>query len=640
MNTDGSDTAREFDESYQPTTITYLGKINLDLNSKYIVSLFDIDTSATWQSSSSISNPSVNLKTYQPVYTKIVIYNNPKSFVNAGNVSDSYLNVKEIEIWSNDTYLTANWVGFKNLETIVFTNKIREILANTFSQSTKLKTVYFKGTPQEYQNIVVRSGNAPLLNANVVYIAEHNCEYQFNTGIEELPDGVGKTFTAETYPNPLPTPTCDNMTFGGWYKDNGTFQNVITAGDFILDDGTNLYAKFANTITYHLDGGSNNVLNPSTYTTYDVANNTILYAPTKATYNPYIEYQFDGWYTESTFVNQVYNMSSFNGAINLYAKFKPVEIYQPTIKVDSLTVKSLPIDAATIRGQQGYTNINASSLTTMEMLRQTVDNLNQNNYHALFDFSAFITGAYVCLVQCYNENDTNYCYIKDLINKKVYGNNTGYSDETTVSDYLSSCTKRDDYQNIEITDLSTMSDLATFISNINAKGEHVFFDFHHYMDNAYVCTVLMYNTGGVNYCFIYDLINGKLVGNYLGYTGSTTIQNYCNQNANDLTHAITLTDTTMKLEALFGLIDRVNVLKHHVFFDVSALTTSDYLTTFTYATAGTNTTVKAVGLVKGVLYEHTYASSDIATTTVKSFLDTYGLPISNTTVDVANSISA
>lgn len=106
-------------------------------------------------------------------------------------------------------------------------------------------------------------------------------------------------------------PEHDGYSFGGWYTDNNTFENQFEFDTMPLG-GATLYAKWnlnQYTITYELDGGTNNANNPATYT-YDSATIT-LQDPTKTGYT------FAGWYVGADQVTQIAHNS--HGEITLTA---------------------------------------------------------------------------------------------------------------------------------------------------------------------------------------------------------------------------------------------------------------------------------------------------------------------------------
>lgn len=129
-----------------------------------------------------------------------------------------------------------------------------------------------------------------------------------------------------------------NVALGGWDTTNPKV--------FTLDNNYTVYVKFKlidYTITYNLDGGSNHVSNPATYT-YETAAIT-LGEPTKDGYN------FGGWWTTSTFEKST-NVTSIpdhsSGNKTLYAKWTATSNLITYNDANSVaTVTSNPTDATT-----------------------------------------------------------------------------------------------------------------------------------------------------------------------------------------------------------------------------------------------------------------------------------------------------
>lgn len=115
-----------------------------------------------------------------------------------------------------------------------------------------------------------------------------------------------------TEPTP---PTKDGYTFGGWFTDDDTFQEEWTFASDTVSEAFTLYAKWTEneyTITYNLDGGTNDESNPTTFGITDLP--ITLEDATKA------DHTFDGWYTEVTYDNLVTSITTI-GNVELYAKF-------------------------------------------------------------------------------------------------------------------------------------------------------------------------------------------------------------------------------------------------------------------------------------------------------------------------------
>ena len=89
---------------------------------------------------------------------------------------------------------------------------------------------------------------------------------------------------------------------------------MIAEGDNITANMT-IYAIWKETVytvTYDLDGGTNDVANPATFVISDLP--ITLEDATKA------DYTFDGWFTEEGFENEVETISTV-GNKSLFAKF-------------------------------------------------------------------------------------------------------------------------------------------------------------------------------------------------------------------------------------------------------------------------------------------------------------------------------
>ena len=105
--------------------------------------------------------------------------------------------------------------------------------------------------------------------------------------------------------------------FDGWYSDAAFTTRVTEISATDMGNKT-LYAKFTSnsyTITYVLDGGTNDTTNPTGYT-YGIG--VTLADASKTGYN------FDGWYSDAAFTTRVTEISATDmGNKTLYAKFIP-----------------------------------------------------------------------------------------------------------------------------------------------------------------------------------------------------------------------------------------------------------------------------------------------------------------------------
>ena len=113
--------------------------------------------------------------------------------------------------------------------------------------------------------------------------------YVLNGGVNNV--GNPATFTQDDVPVTLLAPTRSGATFAAWYEEAG-FTNVITQLTALAAD--TVYAKWnliTYTVTYNLDGGTNDVSNPATFDVTDLP--ITLADATKALFT------FGGWFSEA-----------------------------------------------------------------------------------------------------------------------------------------------------------------------------------------------------------------------------------------------------------------------------------------------------------------------------------------------------
>jgi uncharacterized repeat protein (TIGR02543 family) len=164
-------------------------------------------------------------------------------------------------------------------------------------------------------------------SVNVLPIQTYDVTFDSNEGSAVATQTIngGETATEPT------NPTRSGFEFAGWYIDDTTFLNLYNFANEVTEEIT-LYAKWNEIydITYDLDGGTNDVSNPVTYT---VATPTITLAePTKS------GFVFDGWYEESDFSGTEVTEITIGttGDIILYAKWVD-EAVAETVYIENLT---------------------------------------------------------------------------------------------------------------------------------------------------------------------------------------------------------------------------------------------------------------------------------------------------------------
>ena len=143
----------------------------------------------------------------------------------------------------------------------------------------------------------------------------YKIEYELNGGTNY--EGAPTQFSQSSEPIVLGTPTKDKATFEGWYLISDTGERSaekVTVIDTSVEHDIKLEAEWAEsfTITYVLNGGTNDPSNPTSYTYYS---ETIkLKAPTQS------GKRFYRWYSDSSYTQIVTEIpAGSTGDITLYA---------------------------------------------------------------------------------------------------------------------------------------------------------------------------------------------------------------------------------------------------------------------------------------------------------------------------------
>jgi len=154
------------------------------------------------------------------------------------------------------------------------------------------------------------------------WIAESYTVTFDSQGASTNADPASKTVT---YPaatiDELPTaPKKTGYTFGGWFTEEEGDESEFSASTEVTKDLA-IYAKWTAvdyTITYQLNGGTNHEENPSGYCVDDLP--VVFQTPAKT------GYQFDGWYTDSSFDNPIEEISKgTTGDLVIHAKWSAAE---------------------------------------------------------------------------------------------------------------------------------------------------------------------------------------------------------------------------------------------------------------------------------------------------------------------------
>ena len=142
---------------------------------------------------------------------------------------------------------------------------------------------------------------------------DYTITYKLNEGTNDAANPA--TYTVETETITLADASRDGYIFDGWYSD-AEFTNEVTEITVGSTGNKELYAKFLETytITYKLNGGTNDDNNPATYT---VETETITLADASKD-----GFTFAGWYSDAEFTNEVTEITvGSTGNVELWAKW-------------------------------------------------------------------------------------------------------------------------------------------------------------------------------------------------------------------------------------------------------------------------------------------------------------------------------
>ena len=197
-------------------------------------------------------------------------------------------------------------------------------LANISQYNIKLGTItLYEPTKEGYNfigwylnNSLVGTINIDTFNDNssITLVAKFEPREYEVTYINEL--GNQEASTTIKYDEKLDLIKAEEIPgyeFAGWYLDNVKIESGII---FNYLNNITLIARYNvinYTITYELNGGTNNSSNPEKYT---VENNVIFANPTKEGYT------FVGWYLEDNYQNSITSTNDKYDNLTLYAKWK------------------------------------------------------------------------------------------------------------------------------------------------------------------------------------------------------------------------------------------------------------------------------------------------------------------------------
>ena len=161
----------------------------------------------------------------------------------------------------------------------------------------------------------------------------YTINYNANDGTITGATSFEKTYNT-AYAGELTTPTKAGWTFGGWYRDNNTFNIPYdkTNDDIYVEGQTTpyyIYAKW-NPITYSITYNLNNgafVDETIVPIEYNITNASTITLPTSTNITRN-HYAFDGWYQQSDFTgSQLTTLVGLTTDLELYAKWNVVDTH-------------------------------------------------------------------------------------------------------------------------------------------------------------------------------------------------------------------------------------------------------------------------------------------------------------------------
>ena len=217
--------------------------------------------------------------------------------------------------------------------TLGITVNYDEGIGSFFSTNKTTSSITYNGTYNVNGTILYNDARENLeigtLSYSYIFAPTDTTNYESVTGtVEIITKATVKYYDGETLLNTLYVAKNDvatNLSLTpktGYTADGWTLKNVSTLYNFATLVTTNLelytkYSLITYTITYELDGGTNNPSNP---TSYYVTTSTInLLDATKA------DATFLGWYTDSGFSNKITQIATGSTTnYTLYAKFENI----------------------------------------------------------------------------------------------------------------------------------------------------------------------------------------------------------------------------------------------------------------------------------------------------------------------------
>ena len=214
----------------------------------------------------------------------------------------------------------------------------------TLPTPTKENNV-FAGWYQDAE-LTTQATSETIINSDTVFYAKwiENITVTYNAkGGTVSPTSI--TFQAGTAIGQLPTPEKLGYNFAGWFIDDDTYQNEVTAAT-VFNTTTEIYAKWEEstdiTVTFNADGGT---VSPNSKTF--APGNAIGELPIPEKTNHF----FIGWYMDNTYTTQVTAATVFDSTTSIIAKWAD-DSYVACIETNCYTTLQNAVTAVPDTGEK------------------------------------------------------------------------------------------------------------------------------------------------------------------------------------------------------------------------------------------------------------------------------------------------
>ncbi len=371
--------------------------------------------------------------------------------INALEYSDSYNAFSTNNLYSSGSYTYVYFTAF-NTETINFYYRndysssyyriyylIHDVTVGSDLSSGSTYDTYFDST-----SLTITEGHVYYIRLYKYSSSYNPTFYCYFTGMTARKAGgnagykVFATYSVTygssyNFLTPDDVPGCN---FIGWYDIDG---NQYTDGSgYYVDvwksaEDVKLYPKWdyvEYSLKYELDGGTNSKNNPSSYIVKD---NITLEDPTKA------GYEFDGWYLESYFVNQITEIKygNYYEDLTLYAKWSAKKV-NATLVVNELefnkpSVVSFDSNGGTEVASQSVTMANPLTYPSIPTKEGYAFKgwYEDSNLTTLYDFTKDVTSD-ITLYAGWSAMTSSY-YARSYINATSYNSSSSTYSTSSLS---------------------------------------------------------------------------------------------------------------------------------------------------------------------------------------------------------------